>query len=70
VLYSLKTSTFSTHPGSLLCIIAGIFPDVLSFVVQYCNGSLFVEEEHKKKLIDCFDFLRALACKNEAIQIR
>ena len=39
-------------------------------MVQHCNGSLFVEKEQKQKLIDCLAFLRALACKNEAIQIK
>ena len=51
-------------------ILTGIFPDVLGYVLQYCKGDLFMEEEYKMKLIDCVQFLRALSCKNDAIQTR
>ncbi len=49
---------------------AGILPDVVNYVVQYCSGPLQVEGNQKRRLIECFSFLRALACKNPTVQTR
>ena len=48
----------------------GIFPDVLNYVLQYCKGPLYIKNRQKEKLIECFSFLRALACKNLSIQTK
>ena len=42
----------------------------MNYIVQYCSGPLQVQGCQKKKLIECFSFLRALACKNTAVQTR
>ena len=43
--------------------ILGIFPDILSYVVENCNSLVSGDEENKQKLIECLEFLRAIACK-------
>ena len=43
---------------------------MLNYVLQYCKGPLYVKTRQKEKLIECFTFLRALACKNLAVQTR
>lgn len=51
--------------------LAGILPDVLNFVLEYCNsGNLFVARNYKKKLIECIALLRALTCNNLGLQTR
>lgn len=66
----LGVSTLYNHDHAYNTLYTGIFPDVLNFVMEYCNGQLFVENEYKKKLVECLAFLRALACKNTAIQTK
>lgn len=60
----------SFRSSMTMSLLTGILSDVLGYVVQHCNGSLFMEDALKQKMVECLDFLRALACKNTAIQTK
>ena len=54
----------------LFIYFLGILSDVLKYVVMQCSNILMGNDNSKEKVFECFDFLRALACKNEAVKIR
>jgi len=58
---------FSLHCSTFF---PGILSDVLKYITMESSNILIGNDEHKHKVIECFNLLRGLASRNEEVKMK